>query len=329
MRVIEVSMEQRRNERAGEAGDPRENPPTNGIVRDDSHVRESGDPAGDLTRFAWVGGEWSNRRGHRDPSAFHNLRMLRLGRATRCQERVLVSPVWLPRPLTVDAQLRERSNDSEPPSRWDDEGCSDRRSEIENMSSATLRKSRSLERHFVSAQRKALFIIPRCDAKRCDGTTNQTIVFHIVRDESASDDPDLPRGGIIADDVRPSMQCCCRRSQWRVLELLQASVEQKGKGCNVKKHVVFAERQVARSLADWWVTSLGKFAKILCYMHAAAACRPEPRSQLQSYLELRGQGQEVREQHGRHYHARLVSHRSYPQGVQCFRPNAVLCKLDL
>ncbi|KAJ8865566.1 hypothetical protein PR048_033086 [Dryococelus australis] len=47
MRVIEVSMEQRRNERACEMGDPRENPPTNGIVRHDSHLRKSGDP--------WVG----------------------------------------------------------------------------------------------------------------------------------------------------------------------------------------------------------------------------------------------------------------------------------
>ncbi|KAJ8883346.1 hypothetical protein PR048_015189 [Dryococelus australis] len=40
--VIEVSMEQRQNERAGETGDPRENPPTNGIVRHDSHLRKSG-----------------------------------------------------------------------------------------------------------------------------------------------------------------------------------------------------------------------------------------------------------------------------------------------
>ncbi|KAJ8867218.1 hypothetical protein PR048_031016 [Dryococelus australis] len=42
MRVIEVSMEQLQNERAGEAGVPRENPPTNGIVRHDSHKRKSG-----------------------------------------------------------------------------------------------------------------------------------------------------------------------------------------------------------------------------------------------------------------------------------------------
>ncbi|KAJ8893781.1 hypothetical protein PR048_006382 [Dryococelus australis] len=32
MRVINVSMEQHQNERAGETGNPRENPPTNGIV---------------------------------------------------------------------------------------------------------------------------------------------------------------------------------------------------------------------------------------------------------------------------------------------------------
>ncbi|KAJ8870340.1 hypothetical protein PR048_029361 [Dryococelus australis] len=39
--VIEASVEQRRNERAGETGDPREDPPTNGIVRHDSHMRKS------------------------------------------------------------------------------------------------------------------------------------------------------------------------------------------------------------------------------------------------------------------------------------------------
>ncbi|KAJ8865888.1 hypothetical protein PR048_033411 [Dryococelus australis] len=42
MRVIEVDTEQRRNERAEGAGDPRENPPTNGIVQHDSHVQKSG-----------------------------------------------------------------------------------------------------------------------------------------------------------------------------------------------------------------------------------------------------------------------------------------------
>ncbi|KAJ8891816.1 hypothetical protein PR048_004370 [Dryococelus australis] len=40
-------MERRRNDGAGEAGDPREDPPTNGIVRHDSHLRKSDDPAGD------------------------------------------------------------------------------------------------------------------------------------------------------------------------------------------------------------------------------------------------------------------------------------------
>ncbi|KAJ8877890.1 hypothetical protein PR048_022349 [Dryococelus australis] len=42
-------MEQRRNERVVEMGDPRENPPTCGIVRHDSHLRKSrSDPAGEL-----------------------------------------------------------------------------------------------------------------------------------------------------------------------------------------------------------------------------------------------------------------------------------------
>ncbi|KAJ8894599.1 hypothetical protein PR048_007263 [Dryococelus australis] len=42
MRVIEVNMEQRRNEGVGATGEPRENPTTNGIVRHDSHMRKSG-----------------------------------------------------------------------------------------------------------------------------------------------------------------------------------------------------------------------------------------------------------------------------------------------
>ncbi|KAJ8894067.1 hypothetical protein PR048_006677 [Dryococelus australis] len=52
---IEESMEQRRNERAGGKGVRRVNLPTSGIVRHDSHIRNSGgNPAGDRTRFAYV-----------------------------------------------------------------------------------------------------------------------------------------------------------------------------------------------------------------------------------------------------------------------------------
>ncbi|KAJ8883886.1 hypothetical protein PR048_015741 [Dryococelus australis] len=39
MRVIEGSMEQGQDERARETGDRRENPPANGIVRHNSHMR--------------------------------------------------------------------------------------------------------------------------------------------------------------------------------------------------------------------------------------------------------------------------------------------------
>ncbi|KAJ8865988.1 hypothetical protein PR048_033512 [Dryococelus australis] len=42
-----------------ETGYPRENPPTNGMVRHDSHTRKSGDPARDRTRIALVGDELS------------------------------------------------------------------------------------------------------------------------------------------------------------------------------------------------------------------------------------------------------------------------------
>ncbi|KAJ8868500.1 hypothetical protein PR048_030028 [Dryococelus australis] len=48
----EVCTEQRRNVRAGEAGNPRENTPTSGIVRHDCHMRKFGDdPAGNRTRL--------------------------------------------------------------------------------------------------------------------------------------------------------------------------------------------------------------------------------------------------------------------------------------
>ncbi|KAJ8872640.1 hypothetical protein PR048_026248 [Dryococelus australis] len=42
MRVIEVGMERRGNEKVGENGRSRENPPTDSIVRHDSHLRKSG-----------------------------------------------------------------------------------------------------------------------------------------------------------------------------------------------------------------------------------------------------------------------------------------------
>ncbi|KAJ8875273.1 hypothetical protein PR048_023168 [Dryococelus australis] len=49
----ELSIEQLRNARMGKTGDPRENRPTSGITRHDSHVQKSGsDPAGNRTGFA-------------------------------------------------------------------------------------------------------------------------------------------------------------------------------------------------------------------------------------------------------------------------------------
>ncbi|KAJ8872582.1 hypothetical protein PR048_026188 [Dryococelus australis] len=45
---------------------------------------------------------------------------------------------------------------------------------------------------------------------------------------------------------------------------------------------------------------------------------------VKSGMELRVQGQEARERYGRHQHTRLAPHRSYAQGVQCFRGDAVL-----
>ncbi|KAJ8894278.1 hypothetical protein PR048_006891 [Dryococelus australis] len=48
----QVSMEQRQNAKAGETGDPRENPPTSGTV-----LTSRSDPAGNRVQFSLVGGE--------------------------------------------------------------------------------------------------------------------------------------------------------------------------------------------------------------------------------------------------------------------------------
>ncbi|KAJ8873342.1 hypothetical protein PR048_026976 [Dryococelus australis] len=59
--VFEVSMKQRRNERVGEMGDPREDPPTNGIVRHGSQMQKSGVTwPGFCTWIASVRGEQAN-----------------------------------------------------------------------------------------------------------------------------------------------------------------------------------------------------------------------------------------------------------------------------
>ncbi|KAJ8893642.1 hypothetical protein PR048_006242 [Dryococelus australis] len=52
-------MEQRRNVGAGKTGDPLENPPTNGIVRHDSHLRKSGEQANRSATVAPVFVEFS------------------------------------------------------------------------------------------------------------------------------------------------------------------------------------------------------------------------------------------------------------------------------
>ncbi|KAJ8887757.1 hypothetical protein PR048_013975 [Dryococelus australis] len=71
VKVIEVSMEQRWNERAGETGDPRENPPTRGVVRHDSSMRKSGSgPVGDLYILAYVLKDLTNEIKQRQFSDF-------------------------------------------------------------------------------------------------------------------------------------------------------------------------------------------------------------------------------------------------------------------
>ncbi|KAJ8869240.1 hypothetical protein PR048_030812 [Dryococelus australis] len=66
--VIEISVEQRRNEMSRETGDLRDIPPTNAIARHDSHMRTSG-----VTRpgieplIALVGGEQANHPSHCGP----------------------------------------------------------------------------------------------------------------------------------------------------------------------------------------------------------------------------------------------------------------------
>ncbi|KAJ8892912.1 hypothetical protein PR048_005493 [Dryococelus australis] len=46
MRAIEVKIKRHQNEGTGETVRPRENPPSNGIVRQDSHLLKFGNPVG-------------------------------------------------------------------------------------------------------------------------------------------------------------------------------------------------------------------------------------------------------------------------------------------
>ncbi|KAJ8873683.1 hypothetical protein PR048_024515 [Dryococelus australis] len=80
---IEVSMEQRRNVRVGETGDPRVNPPTNGIVRHDFHVRKSGrDPAGNGTRLCSTGAIFFVLKSGMDPRGSSSSKVKKRGSDT-------------------------------------------------------------------------------------------------------------------------------------------------------------------------------------------------------------------------------------------------------
>ncbi|KAJ8868467.1 hypothetical protein PR048_029995 [Dryococelus australis] len=68
----------------GEMGDPRENPPTSFIVRHDSHLRKiRSEPVGESARFAFVGGEQSNRSATAAPSLWITALLIGRGESFR------------------------------------------------------------------------------------------------------------------------------------------------------------------------------------------------------------------------------------------------------
>ncbi|KAJ8884200.1 hypothetical protein PR048_016057 [Dryococelus australis] len=112
LRAKEMLNNRRRNARAGEMGDPRENPPTGFIGRHDSHLRKSEcDSAGDCTRVALVGGDcevlacegeerrrWRNARAGRRgvPEKTREQRPPRVNKAVQCGRPIGGS--WIPPP---------------------------------------------------------------------------------------------------------------------------------------------------------------------------------------------------------------------------------------
>ncbi|KAJ8871103.1 hypothetical protein PR048_027407 [Dryococelus australis] len=94
MRVIEVNMKQRRNERAGETGDPRKARPTNGIVSYYSHMRKSG-----VTRWGLNSDRFCGRRNIYLPRYAYSHKQLfhrkRVGPSHSYANQYLVT--WLPR----------------------------------------------------------------------------------------------------------------------------------------------------------------------------------------------------------------------------------------
>ncbi|KAJ8869151.1 hypothetical protein PR048_030719 [Dryococelus australis] len=136
-RVIEMNLEQRREEELGETVDPRENPSTNGIARHDAHMRESG-----VTRPGIQHGSpwWEASRLNAQPPWRHDVlgrrvingKTARQFRASRVEAmgelmRMPRPPLALPRFQASDVQ---NSSNLEAtlifctPNEWLDSGCS-------------------------------------------------------------------------------------------------------------------------------------------------------------------------------------------------------------
>ncbi|KAJ8871704.1 hypothetical protein PR048_028031 [Dryococelus australis] len=84
------------------------------------------------------------------------------------------------------------------------------------------------------------------------------------------------------------------------------------------------------ALIPWGETLEEQLRRVYC--DCSYSVSPEEGTEYFSWprsVRWRIQGQEARERYGRHEHARLVPHRSYAQGVQCFRRGPVLCISDL
>ncbi|KAJ8893758.1 hypothetical protein PR048_006358 [Dryococelus australis] len=90
-------LEERRSARSGDTGEPREYPPTRGIIRPVSHLRKCGShPTGDGTRFALVGGEQSNLSANATPGALASTN----AETQPCMAKTLFGGTWNYAPAT-------------------------------------------------------------------------------------------------------------------------------------------------------------------------------------------------------------------------------------
>ncbi|KAJ8872165.1 hypothetical protein PR048_025767 [Dryococelus australis] len=153
--------------------------------------------------------------------------------------------------------------------------------------------------------------------------------------------PTCENPGVTRPGTEPETRKICEVNdlQARLYSLMYELADKLRSGCLLSRWKATIEPAFSRShIACRWVGNYRLLKGALPRVIDPGCCDERRKTRIACIsvsLQLRRptyllvQGQEARERYGRHSHARLAPHRSYAQGVQCFRPDAVLCQLNL